>query len=610
MSLLFAAFYGCWRLLAPWIHGAVPPPDLSRIDAWIRPCLQGREGWEVPVFPALFCLYLAAAAWIANWGEGSLLRNGWVQLAACAPAFAIALFTRSGIVFPIPGGDLRGYLVSAGGTGLILAGVWLFCREPRGATLLSRLPSLAGWMCLALFTVLASSPAFVYDYGFVMGPAGHLLQGEAWDSFYQQYGLAQTLFFAAMMKAGLSVQGMQIGVAGLFAVWLFCFRGLARALIADPMLRRLFVATVILVRFAAFRTYPFNFPQTSVARLELWAPLALCWARFGPASPLTAWAFGAAYLGDSQFGALLCGAYIAAVLAGMAWKHPAFAGLGPRRVAALVFPGALACAFHVAVFHSPVSTAGKLYFSLRIDMLPIEAHSLFWPLAWLLAACLAACLRKRQPLELFLFPVLVIQLMYFFGRSHENNLLNVAGIILLILFVGLDRVAEIKASAAISRRVAWALILATTVVFGGGIRGRFGRMAANLSADRWTERSPEEALADGLEKFVAAHSDRHILWVSPFDAYLNYRFGVPAVGFWSPFAAHIDVDETSGFLKERLGAGDLAVLVGWDSAFAVPPLAASAVWSRAHVRLETRRLDGWTVLEYTSGPGSVPDSGL
>ncbi|HKP94464.1 MAG TPA: hypothetical protein VJ385_01785 [Fibrobacteria bacterium] len=575
--------------------GSIPDPEA--ITPWARIYAGDHDGAELQGMTALFAAYMGVV-FFAAFHPKPRRGKAWTLAAAagCLGAIGIVLATRSWSFTALPLRCWKIHLALASGLGLAALAIrFLAARQGRSALPSGPSASSASsaavffsavfWTGLAGFILACSPPPSLHDYGFFLGPANKILHGEAWGSFYQQYGLGETLLFAGMMKLGFPLSWMQAALGLILAFWIHLYHRLARRLLADRVLVLLFLAALIVVRVLASRYCPFGEPQASALRMDLWVPALLAWARFGFASPWTALAFGGLYLADNLFGMLFCGLYVAALLLALLRKHPVLAGRKPREIASLFLPAALACGFQVLVYGSPVSPAGRHYQHLNIGFLPIDPHSLFWPVALLLGFSAFAIAPGRRPLHLALFPVAAVQLIYFFGRSHENSLMAISGAFLLVFFLALDRVAAVPRRARPAYGLAALLIAASAFLFEEGIWSRVSQAGRNLSARTLALRAPEEIRADGYPDWPGIFPHRNLVFVSPDDAYLYYRFRLPTPGYWTPLPGRIDLDGTACYLRDRILAGDVALVLGWE------PADLAALGSGARLRES-----GWTLV--------------
>ncbi len=563
VSVLFVGLYGLFVAFADLIHSVSTRVDPASINRWLRHWLSQNDGIEsfvmlVAVTLVLLLGYLAVSYLPrVRWTESRPL-----QVLSLLPSVVIIDHTRSTNFVPF--GTLRENLWVLGLTsavvGLGALGLWL----TRGRPWLARLGLALVWLVVAAGVVMSAQGVSVFDYGFVIGPALKLSTGEKLGSFYMQYNMLLTWAFQLMMAFGLRIHQMQAVLSVLFALWLLAYHRLATKLLDDRLLVLLFLVALVVVRFLAILAGPTCFPQVSTLRLDLWVPLALVLRRFGFTSLATSVAFALSYVADNIFGLLYLAFYGLALGASLVGEWRAQRRLEVRRLALLVPPlGALA--FQLATFRSLTNPAGMLYQSLHLGFLPIEFTSMFWGVLWVLLAALFPIVSdpdpERRRVSAFLLAFAVAQLGYFFGRSHDHNLLNISGIWLLVLFVGLDRLRFAGVTARWSRTLATSFVLMATVASGQTVKGPFDRIRAHWARRLFLEPNPIEQQIDFLAKALGQAKRDQLVLFSSLDAYANYRLHIPQRGPIAPLYAEVYLDETARRVRSLLRDGYRMLLV-------------------------------------------------
>jgi len=188
---------------------------------------------------------------------------------------------------------------------------------------------------------------------------------------------------------------------------------------------------------------------------------------------------------------------------------------------------------------------------------------------FVMAFCLYILSKKLNDifLTLFLFGAVCIQLVYFLGRSHENNLFNISGILIFIVFLTLDRI-SLKSD----HKIAYAVcifIAMTTALFSDKVMEKvnlsiyklsnkiiignidsFGRNYESINND-----------LDLIKNDIKGLDREKILVVSHLDSYINYYLGLKQVGYYSPFDANLYQDKTINFLKDHIEAGYRVIII-------------------------------------------------
>jgi hypothetical protein len=335
----------------------------------------------------------------------------------------------------------------------------------------------------------------------------------------------------------------------------------------------LFLALVI-VRFLNIEYHPALTPQVLSHRLDMWVPLVLMSTIWGLDSIKTSLAFAASYALDSTFGFLAASVYLVALSVQVFARR---ATMGTRsaslRVVAGAVPIVVVAAAQKLVFGSFMSAGATYYLNVKLGFLPISPTSLFWPVALLLGWAIATFVIHRQEpssrwgLLICLFAV--AQLTYFFGRSHDHNLLNISGVWLFVIFLAIDQATELGLFAA--------PVAAALVSFGAFMGARRSALKIEQIADRlhsgvWLEQNPVERRVEAYRPVASPN----IMLLDLADAYYNYRLGQPQRGFFTPFNANVFVDQTAVLLDDQLERGVVPIVIGttmpqWISDFNLTP---------------------------------------
>lgn len=420
------------------------------------------------------------------------------------------------------------------------------------------------WAILAIIVLLGMDIPSYYDYGFFIGPALKLGQGEALGSFYMQYGLGLTFLTKLMMDLGFRMQQMQLTFGLLTLLWFFLYYKLASLLIKERVLVWLFMAALVCFRYLSIYFDPIHTPATLPPRLDLWVVPALVLVRFGVFSRVSAVAFALTYLFDNTFGFFVALAY------GLLGVIGVIRGIrGIKGVGAVALPLVAAALFNLLFFRSLINPAASIYQDVKLGFLPISHTSLFWLAMFLLPYCIYLLQSERQHhirrVTFFLFFLLPLQLTYFFGRSHEANLLGVSGVFMLIFFLSLSRLREIGGMRGVSYGVAMLLIVLSPMLFGKYYIDRFQRIVRHVKEGKIVDVHPfDKSIEQNKALFASVYpSTERIVVLSQFDSYINYRMRFRQHGYYVPFSIRLFVDETIDFLTKLIESGHTVVL--WEN---------------------------------------------
>jgi hypothetical protein len=558
VSVVFAALFAAYGTLRGLIHAYVPAVDPERVNYWLRYYVAQHDGAELYFMFASVGACMGVAYCLARWIDRVLWFAHWLPQLLCAlPAMVILLRVDSTTIARVEG--LRNLVPVAWVLAVTAAGYW-YTRLPLRRPGVRWTFALMLGVVLTVVTILVASPPDLFNYGFYIAPASKLAAGERLGTFYMQYNLVGTYLFRALMGFELQAHQMQAVLSILFVVWIGLYYRLSAQLFEDRFLRFTFMCALILVRLLGVDGSPTRDPQVSTIRLDLWVPLALVVYRFGFTSPITGIAFAIAYLADNVFGFLYLSFF------GLAWGATLFKswreGASVRRSAvfAVVAPVAASLAFQWVTFGSFTNPAAKLYQGVHIGMLPIETTSMFWGLAWLLLLAMFPITQDpdaaRRRTALFLYAFAASQLTYFFGRSHDHNLINVSGIWLLILFLGLDRLRYCGAHSRAVPEAAVGAVCLMSIEVAAPIMDKYELARSRLLRGVLTEPTVLDRKLDQMPTlFGAMKPGRRVMVFGPIDAYLNYRYRLPQIGYFAPVYANVFVEPTAALLRGRLEEG-------------------------------------------------------
>jgi hypothetical protein len=299
-------------------------------------------------------------------------------------------------------------------------------------------------------------------------------------------------------------------------------------------------------------------PQVSPIRLDLWLlPLALAFA-----VGLRHWSVGFLLGGlcffSRSIGILQLGAYgLALALDFLAQRRASRSGSAPPFFRALfdLFVGTKAVwgfilLWLVAVrlaYGSIGSDAVAIYHQLGVGMMRIDPTSFYW---WLLALTggvgwLAFSRRMSLPTRvgeasIYLVTLTVSSSIYFFGRSHELNLLNTSAPYLFCFFLGLHLAWPIasdpKALRWMFRTAPW-LMVATCAYFYSSLG--FGRVVGQLTevttqTPLLQAASPAPVPTINCSEIRQAVPDEQVIFFSSNDYWYYESCGLVPRGYFQP----------------------------------------------------------------------------
>ena len=441
-QIFFALSEWLWRFDVPVLDADVVP--------WARWTIHERDGAEPYALLALTLLQLLAT------GLGFLLvgraaprwRAALVALLLVAVGLFAYLLPPRPPLYAVEADFTHALMVVA--ASLLIA--LLFARSVRPDI---RIPALPAVILLPLCFIPTKLPS-LFDLGCILAPAVRLAHGISPRAMYLQYDLFPSLLAAAWGAIVSDPTSFSFVCAASYYAMLLGMLLIVTRMFKRPQLAGPLVVAILLARMYGSTVDASAVPQVTPLRLDLW-PLVLAGVLAGG---LRRWpvglVLGLLYFFSRSMGILylaawalaLAGDFLADRFATPAGERPpvraalrlALVELKPSLgLIALSLVAALAVSGHLG------ADGLSLYGHLGPGMLRIGRDSFYWWLLPLLgmAGWLAFSQRRSLPprraqAALMAVPLLVVNAIYFFGRSAEQNLINLGSSFLFGLFLVLD----------------------------------------------------------------------------------------------------------------------------------------------------------------------------
>jgi hypothetical protein len=452
------ALRGVFFLVAPWLWSLARAYSPADITPWVRTAMINRDGAEPYALFALVGLI-------------------WLVLILSMAWFRRALPSRSRPMVVVLVGSAAGLCVLAPPVPPMLAvapdpwSVILVVAACLSAAILlrlglkaqMRLPTLVAVVLLPMCLIPTTLPS-LQDASCILAPALRISTGARLRDIYMQYDLLPQLLALAWKKVGgAPLTFSYVGAATFYALFLGVF-WLARRLFVHTTLAAPLLICLVVVRFYAVMLDGAATPQVTPMRLDLWLPLLAVAFVAGLRHWLVGLVLGAMCFFARSIGTLYLVAYVIALGADVLAEQRS-SGLASRRalLRAVVVAaretaptwGFVALAFLMArvVFGSFGSDAVALYRSYGVHMMRVSPDSFYWWLlpmtgivGWLAFESRAAGSQRRGQAALFAVALTAVSSIYFFGRSHEHNLINLSASFLFCTFLGIDLAAKIPAA--------------------------------------------------------------------------------------------------------------------------------------------------------------------
>jgi len=619
-------WYYCYFLLAPWIWAQNIPYKPADITPWILASADEHDGVEIYALYILVFVNIASAfalSFLLRRVTGTIARRTLMCLGAAAsiaycltigfvpPWNSMEVPTLSEMIFQ----SLLIILVVSPPTALLYYLNRRFTRwEPLLAALLLIPPCF-----------LAASAFGWRDYTYIFSPALRLINGAALSDIYFQYDLLPSLLAAGWMKLGLDLAQFRVlGQAAYYLAFL-CVYLLSRKLFLKKELTVFLLVALILGRIYAS---PFDATltfQTTPIRLDLWIPLLLVVYRLGPYHWSAGLVCGLLMLLLKNFGIIYSAAYVQLIIS--LWlvgylgseQRPPFLKSLLEQLKRAMLPLSLLVLFgvtsHFLFRNTEYGNFAGYYQKIGIGFIQIARDSFYWYVPAVLSVSVILLFRLRNyvtPAYLaggFMLTYCAIgNSIYFFGRSHEHNILNIAIVLLFHFFLVLDltaRVLDRDRSDTIPvpvkkygvSAIAVVLILVIIVSYSDNIVRKGSIQFQNVESAKITYKSIR--VPEAFYGFVGrirevTHNSSKVYFVDKSDFAFYYYGGFAPVGYCNPFETWIFTKDLTRYLQRLLDDGYYLVCS--------PDLS----WLLVVLKYDTKTLVGETVVVSKVGHGTKP----
>lgn len=306
---------------------------------------------------------------------------------------------------------------------------------------------------------IAISSISVFDYSFVLAPAMRMLDGAPLSEIYFQYDLLLSLLAAFWMKMKLDINQFQ--VLGQLSFYLFFIASLffAKQFFSSKKLALLLLISLVLTRYYSIAAEPVSLFQITPLRLDLWLIVLLLAYSKGAYHWIVGAFIGFLIITHRNLGLIYLISYLELIIALLSievvvsicnkeFNASTFKTIFKKHFSLslkniLIIVGSIAIS--IFLFKGFIAESALIYQRLGIGMIQIARDSFYWYVPILFSLVFVLLLKFRNTLssQYFNTGLLILFLaignsMYFFGRSHEHNILNASGALILTLFLLFD----------------------------------------------------------------------------------------------------------------------------------------------------------------------------
>ncbi len=547
---------------------------LEECVPWARWALESRDGIEMYILYIMAFLTIAAAGLLDKFYDFHKHHNAQIFILSILSFF---YYRHIGLNLPMSSPSM----IDFNTLGLFVVVIlFLFIV----ITMEKYSPHLLWFVALILLLppcFVSIEPSSMEDMSFIFDPALKLLQGIAPSQIYFQYDLLLSIFAVFWIKLKINPYYFQIlGQLSLYLLLISVF------FFSRVFFHRKSLSIYLLVALVLFKIYtnmadPTTLFQVTPLRLDLWIIPLLLVCRQGPYHWSVALAVGSFIIFCRSFGFIYFLAYceLLAFLAAFdfydefkKWGAKAFSltqcaekqwRLNFKNF--IILGGFFVSSHYLFKNHS--QTGADIYLKLGLGFLPVKPASFYWYVPVVFSILYLFLLRQRESLKeryfrtaMFLLLLAIGQSIYFFGRSHENNLINISAILLLCLFTVIDLVDHSLRDYTKGRYGAVKLlpavfsiffILSTVYCYQQNIISRTKIQYQNLVKLKFIDSKYFYMPDMGLIKNVT-HNSKHVYFMTYGDFLYYYQGGYALVGFYSPYHAGIFKKDVVKFLQDLL----------------------------------------------------------
>jgi hypothetical protein len=550
------ALRGLFVASSAWLWSFAKDVDLSLITPWGRWTMENRDGLEPYAMLAIVGLqWLLTALGVfvlarlpPRWRLAAV-----VALLVGVVRYALEVPLRPPLPKVDPWTSSVVHLIAA--CLLAIGFVRWTMRGARGV------PWLLAAVLVPFCFVRVTLPSLL-DLTTILAPALQLHDGVAPSQIFMQYDLLPSLLALGWRKIGGDSLSFWIVLAAVFYATLLGLFVVGRRLFSRPSLVAPMLVAIVFVRCYAVWGDVLTAPQTGPVRLDLWLGLVAATLAVGLRHWLVGLLVACLCFFSRSVGILYLGAYFLALGADflaerrdtpVAARAPLKPALRALLVAVAPSLGWIVLSFVASrlVFGSFGSPAVSLYRELGLGMMRVDAKSFYW---WLLpmtgaVGWLAFSRRGTRPprpaqAAIFAVALVAVNSVYFFGRSHEHNILNLSISFLFCAYLGLDLAWPAGTD---DSPIAWALFhgaaLAIVVVpayfYSGRALEKLTAQVALLDSNGPTPSSGNEKIPDlHCDEIDRVSPDGHVYVFSGFDYWYYDRCRyVPRAYFQPMFLA-------------------------------------------------------------------------
>ena len=425
---------------------------------------------------------------------------------------------------------------------------------------------------------IATQPMSLSDYSYIFAPALRLINNVKISNIYFQYDLFLSLLAAAWMKLKIDLNYFQILGQLSYYVFFITIFFFSKRYFTNKKLPYYLLAGLILTKIYGMIADPVVFFQGTPLRLDLWLILIVIAYWKGIYSKTLGVVMGAMIVLCGTFGLIYSISYLE-ILALLVIIESLKYNLKPRSIIKAIKKQLLLSKANLAIiglsllanfviFGDIISRGTEDYSRIGIGFMPISKQSFFWWIFAIIAVTAFMFIKKRRIMseKYFITGLLLIFLaignsMYFFGRSHENNIINISGPLILVIFILFDTLSinYIKDKIHTSTRFRRIIISILPLLFVALIAYCYSSNIIARSKIQYDGAVnsqyiyPINLSLNLNEITTATNGSKNVYFVGiGNDFYLYYYGGYQPQGYYSPYSTWIYKKELVDFIQKLI----------------------------------------------------------
>lgn len=323
------------------------------------------------------------------------------------------------------------------------------------------------YACILAFIVMwigcciNSQPFSEFDYNFILMPGLRLYHGFKLSEIYFQYDVFLSGLVYILMLLKIPIYYFQVVGQYSYIVAAFAIFFISKKMLIEKKLPIIFLILIIIFRQNTIMVDPVTIFQVTPLRLELWIFLIFTTYYFGIHHWTNGLVLGLLIFFHRNFGLLYFASYL--LINFLLFVDYFMSKINESKSVKItsIFLNclkdillkyylsfgiiAISVFTTIYIFGGITAESAIIYQKIGVMMMTIARNSFFWYIfilfgfsSILIFQCKKYVSINYFQTALFALTLLIVESMYFFGRSHEHNIINIASSILLLFIVIVD----------------------------------------------------------------------------------------------------------------------------------------------------------------------------